>query len=274
MVPLVCTALLGGLAGQPAPNFPPYDARYHGAVPDDGKDDTVALRWAFGNCTTTGSVYIPPGEYIVSPLTTAVGGPLPHATVDILPVPSNCHVYGAGHTGNDVTTIALATSGGTDGAGVNGVDGCWWRMIGWCGNSSAGLCTNPPSNITISDLHLSGSTNYTNYTQIAGQREHGSLIFFYQGNPAHRPIVGITVERIFAEKVAGDCMDFGDGVQQLLVSDITQRDFLRVGVDQAGAGPVARDREVRNVVDLPCSPGVLCGNSIHIEEAENLTNVS
>ena len=35
------------------------------------------------------------------------------------------------------------------------------------------------------------------------------------------------MERIFAEKVAGDCMDFGDGVQQLLVSDVTQRDFLR-----------------------------------------------
>ena len=32
-------------------------------------------------------------------------------------------------------------------------------------------------------------------------------------------------ERLYAE--TGDCMDFGDGVQQLLVSDVTQRDFLR-----------------------------------------------
>jgi hypothetical protein len=68
-------------------------------------------------------------------------------------------------------------------------------------------------------------------------------------------------------------MDFGDGVQQLLVSDIIQRDYLRVGVDQAGSGPRARDREVRFVRDLPPSAGVVMGNSIHIEEAENLTNV-
>ena len=27
-------------------------------------------------------------------------------------------------------------------------------------------------------MHLSGSTNYTNYGQIAGTREHGSLIFY------------------------------------------------------------------------------------------------
>ena len=74
--------------------------------------------------------------------------------------------------------------------------------------------------------------------------------------PAVR-VSGITVARIFAEAVAGDCMDFGDGVQQLLVSDILQRDYLRVGVDQAGAGPLARDREIRGVVDLPSSPGVV-----------------
>ena len=29
-------------------------------------------------------------------------------------------------------------------------------------------------------------------------------------------------------------MDFGDGVQNLLVSDVLHRDCLRVGVDQAG----------------------------------------
>jgi hypothetical protein len=246
-----------------------------GAIPDDGKDDTLALRHALASCSSTGgAVYIPPGHYIVSALTVAQGGPLPTKTEDILPVPSNCHVFGGGRDeGASQTTIAFATTGGKDGLGVNGVDGCWWRMFGWCGNSSAGLCTSPPSNVSITDLHLSGSTNYTNYTQIAGQREHGSLIFFYQVNPQLPPIVGVNVERIFTESVAGDGMDYGDGVQQLLVSDVIQRDYLRCGVDQAGAGPVARDREIRGVVDLPSSEGVMAGNSIHIEEAENLTNV-
>ena len=255
------------------------NARDFGAIPNDGRDDTLALRWALGNCSSAtadgggsgGAVYIPPGRYSVSPLTMKQGGPLPVPTVDILPVPSHCHVFGGGRTGARATTIALATSGGADGKGVNGVDGCWWRMFGWCGNASASRCRSPPTNITISDLHLSGSTNYTSYDQIAGEREHGSLIFFY----ARAPMVirGITVERIFAEAVAGDGMDFGDGVQRLLVSDVIQRDCLRVGVDQAGYGPLSRDREVRLVRDLPGTPGVRQGNTIHIEEANNLTNV-
>jgi hypothetical protein len=65
----------------------------------------------------------------------------------------------------------------------------------------------------------------------------------------------------------------GTGVQDLLVSDIIQRDCLRVGVDQAGYGPLSRDREIRHVRDLPGTPGVAQGNTIHIEEALNLTNV-
>lgn len=249
------------------------DARHYGAVPNDGKDDTIALRWALGNCSkTAGAVFIPPGKYIVSMLTTKLGGPLPVPTVDILPVPSNCHVYGGGRTGPNATTIAMSTTGGADGKGVNGVNGCWWRMFGWCGNASRYSCHNEPSNITITDLHLSGSTNYTNYGQIAGEREHGSLIFFYANSLGH-VIKGITVERIFSESVAGDGMDFGDSVQDLLVSDIIQRDCLRVGVDQAGYGPLSRNREIRFVRDLPGTPGVAQGNTIHIEESLNLTNV-
>ena len=78
---------------------------------------------------------------------------------------------------------------------MNGVDGCWWRMFGWCGNSSRGGCVHPPSNISITDLHLSGSTNYTGYAQIAGTREHGSLIFYYA--PDQKSVItGVTVERM------------------------------------------------------------------------------
>jgi hypothetical protein len=32
--------------------------------------------------------------------------------VDILPVPSNCHVFGGGRLGAKATTIAFATTGG------------------------------------------------------------------------------------------------------------------------------------------------------------------
>jgi hypothetical protein len=252
-----------------------WTAADYGATPDDGKDDTLALRWALGNCSATGgAVRIPAGHYIVSPFTVSNGGSLPEgfpATVEMLPVPSNCHVYGDGRDGLRNTTIVMSTTGGSDDQGVNGVDGCWWRMFGWCPHRP---CINPPSNLTITDLHLSGSTNWTGYgnSSIAGQREHGSLIFFYAANGTS-VIKGITVERIFAEKSAGDCMDFGDGVQDLLVSDIIQRDCLRTGVDQAGYGPLSRNREIRFVRDLPGTPGVGQGNTIHAEETNNLTNV-
>jgi hypothetical protein len=268
----------------------PSDARRFGAVPNDGKDDTVALRHALGNCSATGgAVYIPPGHYIVSPLTAgALRGPLPKSTAHILPIPSDCHVFGGGRTGVNTTTIAMATTGGVDDRGVNGVNGTFWRMFGWCGNASRYIaadagrlhvdqraCPHPPSNISISDLHLSGSTNYTSGAQIAGEREHGSLIFFYAalGAGAEAAIRNITALRVLTDKIAGDGMNFGDGVQNVLVSDVLQRDYLRVGVDQAGAGPLARDREIRGVIDLPSSAGVVAGNSIHIEESENLTNV-
>eukprot|EP01043_Picozoa_sp_COSAG02_P081564 COSAG02_NODE_19992_length_853_cov_2.160477_1_plen_208_part_01 len=172
---LFCPALPSQADHHDALHVQPLNARSFGAIPDDGKDDTVALRYLLGNCSKGGGeVFIPAGHYTVSPLTTQQGGPLPVKTVDILPVSSNCHVRGAGHSPRampNVTTIAMATTGGADGKGVNGVDGCWWRMFGWCGNTSR--CHEVPSNITITDLHLSGSTNYTEYAQIAGEREHG-----------------------------------------------------------------------------------------------------
>ena len=64
-------------------------ARTFGAIPNDGKDDTLALRAALGNCSKGGgAVYIPPGNYTVSKLTVA-------SSVTILPIPSHCHVFGA-----------------------------------------------------------------------------------------------------------------------------------------------------------------------------------
>jgi hypothetical protein len=113
------------------------------------------------------------------------------------------------HIGRNLTTIRFSDE-------VNGPRGLDWRMFGWCGGqyppaAAAHHKTMPPpsrdgvypckadevpSNITISDLHLHGATNYTSYAQIAGPREHGSLIFFYQFDPALPPIVNLTVERV------------------------------------------------------------------------------
>ena len=83
----------------------------------------------------------------------------------------------------------------------------------------------------------------------------------------------ITVQRLVVEAIAGDCMDFGNGVQNLLVEDIVLRDYLRQGVDLAGDAS-SRNHTVRRVRELPwqvvVKPG---GSTIHVEEATGLRDV-
>ena len=171
---LLIGAMLLHVRADPEPGA--LDALSFGAIPDDGKDDTVALRYLLGNCSKgNGQVYIPAGHYIVSMLTTKQGGPLPAPTVDILPVPSNCHVLGAGHSPEmpKVTTIAMSTTGGADGKGVNGVDGCWWRMFGWCGNSSRCSGANTPSNVSAKLSWLASHQQSRSKRSCATDHDHG-----------------------------------------------------------------------------------------------------
>ena len=73
-----------------------------------------------------------------------------------------------------------------------------------------------------------------------------TLIFMY--TPAPGTIKDVTVQRVIAEAIGGDCLDFGDGVQNLLVEDIQVRDFLRQGVDLAG-NTLAFNHTVRRVTE-------------------------
>ena len=94
-------------------------------------------------------------------------------------------------------------------------------------------------------------------------------MFFYTNAPG--TLKDITVQRVIAEAIGGDCLDFGDGVQNLLVEDIQVRDFLRQGVDLAGNN-LTWNHTVRRVTELPWLrveyPG---GSTLHIEEAGTLT---
>jgi hypothetical protein len=68
-------------------------------------------------------------------------------------------------------------------------------------------------------------------------------------------------------------MDFGDGVQNLLVEDVQLRDYLRQGVDLAGNAN-ARNHTVRRVTELPWQTVVRPGGStLHVEEAQGLRDV-
>ena len=68
-------------------------------------------------------------------------------------------------------------------------------------------------------------------------------------------------------------MDFGSGVQNLLVEDIVLRDYLRQGVDLAGNAH-SQNYTVRRVSELPWQTVVKPGGStIHVEEATGLRDV-
>ena len=73
-------------------------------------------------------------------------------------------------------------------------------------------------------------------------------------------------------------MDFGGGIQDLLVEDCFVKDYTRQGVDFAGGlGPgdaPSRKFTARRVRDLPFTPGFESGGStIHVEEAGGLEDV-
>ena len=125
--------------------------------------------------------------------------------------------------------------------------------------------------VTIRDLFLGGSTTFTAYYPknatdpdfTSGFREHGAAIYFYQGDTSQPPIRDITISRVTVEGFAGDCIDVGGGVQNLVVEDIRLKDCLRQGVDFAGAvapgdAPSA-NFTARRVRDLQDSPGVTRG---------------
>ena len=138
-------------------------------------------------------------------------------------------------------------------------------------------CPPGPSveNITYRDLYLDGSTTFTCYSgcakSTAGFREHGAAIYYYQADTSKPPIKSITVQRVTAAGFAGDAMDIGGGVQDVLVEDCFVKDYTRQGVDFAGmygAGDSpSRNFTARRVRDLPFTPGFEAGGStIHVEE--------
>lgn len=243
------------------------------AVPDDDKDDTAAIQSALNGCVAAGgSVCIPAGTYIISLPTK------PNVTDLCLAIPSDCTLRGEG----PASILKYAPEVNKEG---------WWRMLGPALVKPAGLPSGSAaqteespgsaSNITISDLRLDGSTTHTAYPcsiPMPGNAskpyfvcEHNSLIFFY--TPAPGVLRDITVQRMITEAIAGDCMNFGDGVQNLLVQDIQLRDYLRQGVDLAG-NSLSRNHTVRRVTELPwqvvTKPG---GSTLHIEEATGLRDV-
>jgi hypothetical protein len=203
------------------------DVTLSGADPAPGNDDTAALQRALANCSGTGGqVYFPPGTYTVSQPVPAgwhpqMGPELNAQSIPLLPVPSHCTVFGAGSSSivrfaDSVNRAAFFRMFGTCSDHADGCGRCYnasstaTRPMGGvpaadC-NGQVGkggppghdwpncnfTCPRAASvqNVTIQDLYLWGSTNFTTYyptpaspVGTAGFREHGAAVYFYQGDP-------------------------------------------------------------------------------------------
>ena len=204
----------------------------------------------------------------------------------------SAHVDGCGHcctgaadcmqTHENVTSrLGVPPADCNNQSGPTGKPGHDWNNCNF-------TCPSAPSvsNVSFHDLYLDGSTSFTHYYATsntdtkwtAGFREHGAAIYYYQGDPSQPPIRDITVTRVTVTGFAGDCLDFGGGVHNLMVQDVAIKDCLRQGVDFAGGlgygDAPSSNFTARRVRDLVDSPGVRRGgSSIHVEEAGGLVDV-
>lgn len=219
-------------------------------------DDTAWLQDLISNCTQTGGVaLLPHGTFVVAM------PEHPLAETIALAIPNDCVVQGRGI---NATVLKWAAS-------IN--ENNWWRMLG--------AAASPAWNLTIRDLTIDGSTNWTRYDECRGDSgycEHNAGIFFYapraaDGEPL-RTIRNVLVRNVWVHSIGGDAVDFGHGVQSALVEDVIVSDYLRQGVD-FGGNNASRDSVVRNVTEAVwltvTQPG---GSTVHVEEATGLRNLT
>ncbi len=205
----------------------------HGAIPNDGKDDTLAIRKAFDAVAKAngGTVVIPKGLFLVS---------RQKSETPILSIPSETTVRGEGNQ-----SILKYDSK------VN--ESNFWRMLG-----SATSC----KNIVIHSLHFDGSNTFPKYEKgKTPEQNHG--IFFYCKTG---PIENVTVRDCSLENFSGDCVSFSQGCRNFTIRNVTVKNFIRQGI-QMGGGVGDGGHLVTECKDLEhtVQPG---GTTIHVEHAE------
>lgn len=216
-----------------------FDIRQYGATPNDGTDDTQAIRKALDACAKAGggTVWVPAGTYLVS---------RQKSESPILELPSHTILRGEG-----AASIFKFDSR------VNQSN--FWRMLG-AGSQDC-------RNVTIRDLHLDGSNTHPKY--VKGETpEHNHGIFLYREKGV---IENITLQDLLVENFSGDCIGLGHGCRNITIRGVSLRNFVRQGI-QLGGGSGARDYLVTGCQDLEgtVEPG---GSTLHVEHARGLTGV-
>lgn len=210
-----------------------FDITKFGATPDDGTDDTLAIRAALEACGKAGggTIIVPRGVFIVS---------RQKSETPILSIPSMTTVRGTGHD----STLKFD-------AKVNGSN--FWRMLG---------STTESAEITIRDLHLDGANTHPGYVPGRTPEQNHGIFFYCKDGSIER----VTVEDCLLENFSGDCVSFSQGCRGFTIRHVTVRNFLRQGI-QMGGGKGDGGHLVTGCRDLEHTvrPG---GTTIHVEHAE------
>ncbi len=223
-------ALLNPLFAISAADFNIMD---YGAVPNDHKDDTLAIRAAFTACGDAGggTVLVPEGTFIVARQA---------SETPILSIPSETTVRGEG----EKSVLKFSPQ-------VN--DSNFWRMLG---------ASKDCRNITIRDLHLDGSNTFQKYEKRKTPEQNHGIFFYCKGGR----IENVTVRDCLIENFSGDCVSFSQGCRNFTIRDLILRNFVRQGI-QMGGGAGDGGHLVTGCRDLEhtVQPG---GSTIHVEHAE------
>jgi hypothetical protein len=229
-IPLFLVLLLTSLSAVQAGDI---NIMSHGAVPNDDRDDTLAVRAALEACGDAGggTVIVPKGVFMVA----RQGSETP-----ILSIPSDTTVRGEG-----VASVLKFAPG------VN--DSNFWRMLG---------ASTDCRNIVIDDLHFDGSSTYQKYEKGKTPEQNHGIFFYCKGGR----IENVIVRDCLLENFSGDCVSFSQGCRGFTIRNVTVRNFIRQGI-QMGGGPGDGGHLVTGCRDLQhtVQPG---GSTIHVEHAE------
>ncbi len=210
-----------------------FDITRYGAVANDARDDTLAIRAALEDCGKAGggTVIVPKGIFLVSRQA---------SETPILTIPSKTTVRGEGH--DSVLKFDPRVNQSN-----------FWRMLG---------STVASADIAIRNLHLDGANTYPAYVKgTTPEQNHGIFFYCKDGN-----VDRVTVEDCLIENFSGDCVSFSEGCRNFTIRRVVVRNFLRQGI-QMGGGEGDGGHLVTKCHDLEHTirPG---GTTIHVEHAE------
>lgn len=233
------TMLLVLIVGTSGIDAAEFDITQYGASPNDGTDDTQAIKDALTACGNAGGgkVLIPAGTFIVS---------RQGSEACILEVPSNTTVQGVG------TASILKFP-----ERVNETN--FWRMIG---------SYRAVRNVAIRDLALDGSNTWTKYEPgKTFEQNHGIWFYAKDGRSTN-----ITIDNVYSHHFSGDCIALGRGSVASVIRNCSFHDGLRCGI-QVGVHSGGSNIQVLNNRELP---NVLIeGNprGLHLEHNKGVSRV-